>query len=105
MKLSYDKEEWERIPERIRELDSTELDFTQHPERELHKMEMDRRLYIQSNFLRYYSWDGSKSLRHPDVDDEAVREAALEGIREEDDEEEEDDDPQQPGLEDFIDSV
>lgn len=85
MKLNYDKSEWEKIPDRIRELDSEELDFTQHSERRLHKMEMDRRLYITSNFLKGYQWDGSKGPRHPDFDTEEWIDGLMEGIRDKND--------------------
>lgn len=59
MKLNYSKEQWEKIPEEIRKMDTTELDFTDHDERELHKLELDRRLYLMSDFLSDYRWDGT----------------------------------------------
>lgn len=61
MELNYSKERWEQIPDEIQELHSQELDFTDHPDRELHKLEMDRRLYLMSNFLPGYTWDGMKA--------------------------------------------
>lgn len=107
MELNYDKSEWEEIPDRIRKLDTEELDFTMHGERHLHKMEMDRRLYIQSSFLKGYSWDGSISPRHPEFDTESWIDSLLEGIRDNKngEEKEKNDSPTQPGLQSFIEST
>lgn len=59
MKLNYDKSEWDRIPEEIRQLDTKELDFSKtNPDRELHKLEMDRRLYISGKFFPQFTWEG-----------------------------------------------
>lgn len=71
MKLNYDKSEWERIPDRIQELHTKELDLTQHEERELHQMELDRRLWYGTKFLKEYSWDGTKRSIYEDDEDDA----------------------------------
>lgn len=96
MRLNYPKQRWEQIPERIRSLDTTELDFSDHDERELHKMEMDRRIHITSNFLPEYSWDGSVREHRTDTDDV--------GITNNDDDRESETETQ-PGLEAFIENV
>ena len=49
-----------------------ELDFTEHEERELHKMEMDRRMWLSNIFLKKYTWTGRlrKRYREDEEDDE-----------------------------------
>lgn len=96
MKLNYSKERWEKIPDKIRELHSHELDFTDHPDKELHKSEFDRRLHIMSNFLNNYTWDGT---HHDDVGD--TRSKITSNVTRVEKEEEE----PQSGLEEFIQGV
>lgn len=86
MELNYPKERWEKIPDEIRKLDTLELDFTDHEDRHLHKMEMDRRIYLITNFLKDYTWTGEVNQYSVDSTDE------------------ESSDPQ-AGLEAFIDGV
>lgn len=70
MELNYDKSEWDKIPTSVKELDGEELDFTDHNMRHLHKLEMDRRLYLTSTFLSDYSWDGAKKDYDDDDEDD-----------------------------------
>lgn len=92
MELNYDKSEWDKIPDSVRQLDSEELDFTDHSMRNLHKLEMDRRLFAMSNFLPEYKWDGTERDRYEDDDDDSG--TIKPG-----------DKPSQPGLTEFINSV
>jgi len=86
MKLNYDKSEWDRIPDEVKDLHTQELDFREsNPQRELHKLEMDRRLFITSNFFPEYSWDGTKRKHRidepisDDTDDEPDEEIKTSG--------------------------
>lgn len=61
MQLNYPISRFDKIPEEVKKMDSQDLDFTDdNPQREIHKLELDRRIFYGTDFLPEYTWDGRK---------------------------------------------